>query len=88
MKRIFFSLIIGIIAGYWIKANNIGLNNVQQVFSGKTQQAVKGAHISSVSVNFSEIQKAVQTLPISDIATSSPQVQTLINLLQKYQKGK
>ena|SRR5579859_7162311 len=90
MKKIIFLLLIGAVVGYFITSNNsLVLSKVQQLLPAQLQsgKSVEGASTSAIPKDFSLIQRELAKLPVSIIATSSPQIQTIIHLLQKMPKN-
>ena len=85
MKKVFLLLIIGGIIGYIMQSHLFLLNNVFHIASSQNQN-VKGASTSALPKDFSLIQQELAKLSVSQIATSSPQIQTIIHLLQKMPK--
>ncbi len=90
MKKVFLLLILGAVIGYLVTAQQpFLLAKVQQYSPVKipfVEQQVAGASTSAIP-NFSLVQKELSKLNNAEIATASPQMKTIINLLQKLPKG-
>lgn len=90
MKKIIFLLVLGGVIGYLVTTqNSLILSKVNQYSPVKFQVAdksVQGASTSATAKDLTLIQQGLAKLSVSDIATSSPKVQSLIHLLQKLPK--
>ncbi|HSW96697.1 MAG TPA: hypothetical protein VLF89_02635 [Candidatus Saccharimonadales bacterium] len=91
MKKVFFLLILGAVIGYFVtNQQQFVLAKVQQYSPVKipfVDQQVAGASTSAIPKNFSLVQQELAKLNSAEIATASPQMKTIINLLQKLPKG-
>jgi len=65
-----------------MQPNFFVLGNVLRVLPVSTNKTVQGASTSALPKDFSAIQKELSKLPLSEIATSSPQIQKIIHDLQ------
>ncbi len=88
MKKVIFLLFIGAMIGYVMKSNNVIPKNIEQMLPTQFQshKEVAGVSTSALPKDFSIIQKELDKLPVSAIATSSPEGQALIHWLQKLPK--
>lgn len=82
MKHIFILLILGAVIGYFMQSKLFVLGNALHIIPIQSNKNVQGAS-SSALPNFAAIEKALSKLPVSDIASSSPQIQNVIHMLQK-----
>lgn len=91
MKQVLFLLILGAIIGYFVTTQQqLLLAKVDEYSPVKipfVQQQVAGASTSAMPKNFGIVQQELAKLNKADIATASPQLKTLVSLLQKLPKG-
>src|SRR5438045_752504 len=91
MKKVLFLLILGAVVGYVATTQNaLILAKIQQYSPVKIpliDQQVAGASTSALPKDFSIVQKELSKLTSPEIATASPQMKTIIHLLQKLPKG-
>lgn len=91
MKKVFFLLLLGAIIGYvGTTQNSLILAKVQQYSPVKlpfANKSVQGVSTTAFPNGFSLVQNEMAKLSSSDIATASPQLKTIIQLLQKLPKG-
>lgn len=84
MRKMLLFLFIGTVFGYWIKVNNVLPQPVQQILPSQLQprQDVKGISTGR-SDAVSGLEKELEKIPVSSIASSSPQGRALIDWFQK-----
>src|SRR5579883_1690661 len=88
MKQIFFLLLLGAVIGYFVTAHNdLVLAQIQKYSPVKIPLIEKSVEGASTKALPQGVQQALTNLPVADIATASPQLQSLIHVLQKMPKG-
>ena len=93
MKQVVFLLLIGVAVGYLVHSNLFSISKslhaqIPQIPEiAQNVQNVQGVSTSALPKDFGFIQKEIANLPVTQISTASPQIQSIIHLLQKMPKG-